>query len=71
MLEKLVGKHKLNWHLQLFLELWDYQTSLNIATSFTPFQLIYGLEAVLPSECEIPSLNLAIEPIPNTSVGEE
>ena len=38
---------------------------------FTPFQLVYGLEAVLPIECEIPSLQLAIELLPATSEEEK
>jgi len=39
--------------------------------SFTPFQLVYGLEAVLPIECKIPYLKLAIELLPNTFIDEE
>ena len=35
------------------------------------FQLVYGLEAVLPIECEIPSLQLAIELLPATSEEEK
>ena len=54
----------------LFLALWAYRTSVKTSTGFTPFQLVYGLEAVLPIECEIPSLKLAIELLPATS-GEE
>jgi hypothetical protein len=41
------------------------------ATGFTPFQLVYGLEVVLPIECEIPSLKLVIQLLPNTSAEEE
>ena len=41
------------------------------ATGFTPFQLVYGIEVVLPIECEIPSLKLVVEILPNTSVEEE
>ena len=41
------------------------------ATGFTPFQLVYGLEATLPVECEIPSLKLAVELLPNTTLVEE
>jgi hypothetical protein len=41
------------------------------ATGFTPFQLVYGLEVVLPIECEIPSLKIAVQLLPNTSVEEE
>lgn len=40
-------------------------------TGFTPFQLVYGLEVFLSIECEIPSLKLAIELLPNTFVEEE
>jgi hypothetical protein len=40
-------------------------------TSFSPFQLVYGLEAVLPIECQIPSLNLAVQLLPDTSPLEE
>jgi len=32
---------------------------------------VYGLEALLPIECEIPSLKLAIELLPTTSTKEE
>ena len=38
---------------------------------FYPFQLVYGLEAVLPIECEIPSLQIAIELLPATSEEEK
>eukprot|EP00253_Pinus_taeda_P003511 PITA_03511 len=41
------------------------------ATGFTPFQLVYGLEATLPIKCEIPSLKLAIELLPDTTPVEE
>ena len=33
--------------------------------------MVYGLEAVLPIECEIPSLKLAIELLPATSEDEK
>ena len=46
MLRRMVGDHKSNWHLTLFSTLWAYRTSVKIATSFTPFQLVYGLEIV-------------------------
>ena len=32
---------------------------------------MYGLEATLPVECEIPSLKLAVELLPTTSAKEE
>lgn len=63
--------NKSNWHLMLFSALWAYRTSTKDATSFTPFHLFYGLEATLPIECEIPSLRLVVELLPETSPQEE
>ena len=71
MLRRMVRIHKSSWHTMLFLALWVYRTSVKSATRFTPFQLVYGTEESLPIECEIPSLKLAIELLPNTSVEEE
>ena len=68
MLQRMVGQAKSNWHLQLFSALWAYRTTVKTSTSFTPFQLVYGLEATLPIECEIPSLNLVVELLPNTTI---
>jgi hypothetical protein len=38
---------------------------------FTPFQLVYGIEAIFLIECEIPTLKLAVKLLPNTSIEEE
>jgi hypothetical protein len=67
----MVGENKTSWHLQLFSTLWAYLTSIKTATGFTPFQLVYGIEAILPIECEIPSLKLKIKLLPHTYVEEE
>ena len=48
-----------------------YKASVKTTTGFMYFQLVYGLEVVLPIECEIPSLKLAVELLPNTSTKEE
>ena len=55
----------------LFLTLWADRTSVKTATSFTPFNLVYGLEAIFPIECEIPSLKLVVQLLPETSALEE
>ena len=55
----------------LFPALWAYRTSVKIATSFTPFHLVFGEEAVLPIECEIHSLHLVIELLPDTQPLEQ
>ena len=70
-LQRTIGMHKSSWHLMLFSALWAYRTSVKDATGFTPFQLVYGLEATLPIECQISSLKLAIELLPNTTLVEE
>ena len=71
MLQRMVGNAKSNFHSQLFYVLWAYRTTINTSTGFTPFQLVYGLEATLPIECEISSLNLTVELFPNTTIEEE
>jgi transposase InsO family protein len=71
MLRRMIGIHKTSCHGMLFSALWAYRTSVKSATGFTPFQLLYGLEAILSIECEIPSLKLVVKLLPNTSVEEE
>lgn len=39
--------------------------------SFTPIQLVYGLESIFPMECEIPSLKLTVELLLDTFGLEE
>ena len=48
-----------------------YRTDVKTATGFSPYQLVHGVELVLPVECEIPSLKLAVKLLPNTSPLEE
>ena len=45
----------------LFSALWAYRTSVKTSTGFTPFQLVYGLEAMFPIECKIPSLQIVVQ----------
>jgi hypothetical protein len=54
----------------LFSALWAYQTFIKFAMGLTPFQLVYGIEAILSIECEIPYLKLVVKLIPNTSAEE-
>jgi hypothetical protein len=55
----------------LYSTLWAYRTFVKIVAGFSPFQLIYGLEAVFPIECQIPSLKLVVHLFPDTSLHEE
>jgi hypothetical protein len=54
----------------LFPALWAYWTLVEIATSFTSFQLVYHVEAIFPIECEIPSLRISVQLLPETSALE-
>ena len=51
MLRRMVGDHKSNWNHILFSALWAYKSSVKTTIGFTPFQLVYGLEAVFPIQC--------------------
>ena len=70
MLQQTINKKKSNYNLMLFYALWAYHTSSKTMTSFTPFQLVYGEEVLLRIECEIPSLKMDFELLPNTSIEE-
>ena len=71
MIRRLVQNHKTTWHRKFYFVLWAYRTSVKTTTGFTPFQLAFSLEAVLPIECEIPSLKLVVELLPGTTTIEE
>ena len=49
------------WHKMLPLALMAYRTSIRTSTGATPYSLVYGMEAVIPIEVEIPSLRILIE----------
>jgi hypothetical protein len=70
-LQQTINSAKSNWHLMLYSALWAYRTSVKTATGFSHFQLVYGMEAVFPIECQIPSLKLAVQLFPYTSPLEE
>jgi hypothetical protein len=70
-LQRTINSSKSNWNLMLYSILWDYQTLIKTTTIFSPFQLVYRLEVVFPIECQIPSLKLAVEILPYTTLLEE
>ena len=55
----------------LYPALWAYGTVVKTSTGFYPYQLAHGVESILLVECEIPSLKLAMELLPDTSPLEE
>jgi hypothetical protein len=50
-----------DWHDMLPFALHGYRTSIRTSTGATPFSLVYGMEAVLPIEVEIPSIRVLME----------
>nr|XP_027086462.1 uncharacterized protein LOC113708191 [Coffea arabica] len=61
LLKKVVNKSRRDWHLRIGEALWAYRTTFRTPTQATPYALVYGVEAVLPLECQIPSLRIAIQ----------
>ena len=55
----------------LYPTLWAYRTNVKIATGYSPFQLVHGVEAVTLIEYEIPSLKIDIHVLPDTTELEE
>ncbi|KAH7281399.1 hypothetical protein KP509_36G045800 [Ceratopteris richardii] len=60
-ISKQVKKHPKEWDKHLTTALWTYGTSYKASLGFTPFHLVYGQEALLPIEVEIPSLRVLIK----------
>ena len=50
-----------DWHEMLPFALLGYQTSVRTSAGATPVSLVYGMEAVLPFEVEVPSLRILAE----------
>ncbi|KAJ1700958.1 hypothetical protein LUZ63_000737 [Rhynchospora breviuscula] len=59
-LRKTIGDNQRNWHEKLPEALWAYRITHRTATQATPYSLVYGTEAVLPIEVELPSLRIAM-----------
>ena len=50
-----------DWHEMLHFALHGYRTLLWTSTGETPYSLVYGMEAVLPFEVELPSQKILAE----------
>lgn len=60
-LKKIMNYAGTDWYIQLNPTLWAYHTSICTPTGATPFSLVYGSEAILPIEVEIPSLRVSLK----------
>ncbi|XP_012855546.1 PREDICTED: uncharacterized protein LOC105974934 [Erythranthe guttata] len=61
LLKKVIAKSKRDWHERIGEALWAYRTTYRTPTQATPYTLVYGVEAVLPLEKQIPSLRIVIQ----------
>ncbi|PKI68444.1 hypothetical protein CRG98_011169 [Punica granatum] len=69
-IKKIIKKMTVNykdWHEMLPYALLAYRTSIRTSTGATPYSLVYGMEAVLPIEVEIPSMRI----LPEAELAEE
>ncbi|XP_070015185.1 uncharacterized protein [Nicotiana sylvestris] len=49
------------WHEKLPFALLGYRTTVRTSVGAMPYLLVYGTEAVIPAEVEIPSLQIIVE----------
>jgi hypothetical protein len=54
-LSKMVFEYNGGWSMHLLDTLWSYRNLVKTATSFSPFCLVYGIEAMSPAELIIPT----------------
>jgi len=59
-LRKMVQSSR-QWHEKLPFALLGYRTTVRTSVGATPYSLVYGTEAVIPAEVEIPSLRIVVE----------
>ena len=55
MLQKLVNDNRTDWDIQLYMVLFSYQTAYKVATGHSPFELVYGLLPLMPTEYIVPT----------------
>ncbi|XP_073137002.1 uncharacterized protein [Henckelia pumila] len=60
-LKKIIAKSKKDWHERIGEALWAYRTTYRMPTQATPYAIVYGVEAVVPLEQQIPSLRIDIQ----------
>ena len=59
LIKKKVDEYPRRWHEVLSEALWAHRISRHSATKVTPYELVYGQEAVLPVEVNLAALRIA------------
>jgi transposase InsO family protein len=60
-IKRLIEGKPRQWHTLLTYALWVDRTTTKVITGWTPFQLVYGQEAILPTKIELSSLRLMLQ----------
>ena len=60
LLKKFISLSKKDWNVKLSESLWAYHMTFRTLTGIMSFSLVYGWEAVIPLEIQIPSLRVAL-----------
>lgn len=60
-LTKVVEHSKMDWEQKLHFVLWAYRTVHKTSVGTTPFNLVFGLDAILPIEFLIPTLRVSTQ----------
>ena len=65
-----IDQNQKNWHKSLIFALWADRITEKASIGTSPFNLVYGKEAVIPSNLTLPSLALVqfIEENPSSSI---
>ena len=69
-IKRTIEQNHKNWHKSLVFTLWADRITQKTSIGSSPFNLVYGKEAVLPTNLVLPSLALVqfIEEIPSSSI---
>jgi hypothetical protein len=59
--KRLIEDNPHQWHTFLTYALWADRTTTKVSFGCTPFHLVYGQEAILPTELEISSLRMMLQ----------
>jgi transposase InsO family protein len=57
--KNIVGENKKSWDSKIKYALWEDRTTTKTSIGKTPFELVYGIEAHLPINLQIPALQVA------------
>ncbi len=54
---KLVNENRTDWHDHLSIVLFSYISTWKVTIGYTPYQLVYGLHPLMPTEYIVPIAN--------------